>query len=147
MNAWLLLPPVLGAAFLCQAILNRQISESLGLATAVLINASVFVVVAAMVWLGTRWFPEYFPAFLKPGPSSLNVNAMLLIPGLCGFLFVFGGPWAVLKIGPSKTFVLLVGSQILLSVLVDMWLFDLQVDWTKWLGAGLAVAGAVLFTL
>jgi uncharacterized membrane protein YdcZ (DUF606 family) len=51
---------------------------------------------------------------------------------------------ALHHIGPSRTFVLLVGSQILLSVVADQWLFGADPSWTKWLGAGLALAGAVL---
>lgn len=144
MNAWMLLPPILGAAVLCQAILNRQVSESLGLATVVLINAGVFFAAAALLWLGTRVMPDVFPDFLKPGSAGLDARASLIVPGLCGFVLVLGAPWALQKVGPSKTFVLLVGSQILLSVLADKWIFDLDPAWTKWLGASLALAGAVL---
>ncbi len=78
--------------------------------------------------------PELFPAFLRPGAAGLDVNATLVVPGLCGFVLVLGAPWAMQNVGPSKTFVLLVGAQIVLSVLADKWIFDLDVAWTKWLG-------------
>lgn len=147
MNAWMLLPPILGAAVVCQAILNWQFSESLGLATAVLINAGVFFAAAAMLWLGTRLMPDLFPDFLKPGPAGFEANATLLVPGLCGFLLVLGAPWSLQKVGPSMTFVLLVGAQIVLGVFADKWIFDLDPAWTKWLGAGLALVGAVLVVM
>lgn len=88
--------------------------------------------------------PDFFPAFLKPGTAEFDVKATLIVPGLCGFVLVLGAPWALQKVGPSTTFVLLVGSQILLSVLVDKWIFDLDPGWTKWLGASLVLAGAWL---
>ena len=147
MNAWMLLPPILGAAVLCQAILNRQFGESLGLATAVLINATVFFAASALLWLGTRMMPDIFPDFLKPGTATFDANAALIVPGLCGFLLVLGAPWALQKVGPSKTFVLLVGAQIVLSVLADKWIFDLDLAWTKWAGASLVLAGAILVAL
>lgn len=144
MNAWVFLPPVLGAAVLVQAILNRQFSQSLGLATAVLINASVFFAAAAMLWVWTRIMPELSPAFLKPGAASFDVNASLIVPGLCGFVLVLGAPWAIQNVGPSKTFVVLVGAQIVLSVIADQLIFGLDPSWTKWFGACLALVGAVL---
>ena len=147
MNAWMLLPPLLGAAVLCQAILNRQFGESLGLATAVLINATVFFAASALLWAGTRLMPDIFPSFLKPGTGAFNATATLIVPGLCGFLLVLGAPWALQKVGPSKTFVLLVGAQIVLSVLADKWIFDLDLAWTKWAGASLVLAGAIFVAL
>lgn len=147
MNAWMFLPPILGAAILCQAILNRQFGESHGLATAVLINATVFFTASAMLWAGTRMVPDIFPNFLRPGTAAFDATATLVVPGLCGFLLVLGAPWALQKVGPSKTFVLLVGAQIVLSVLADKWIFDLDLSWTKWAGASLVLAGAILVAL
>jgi len=147
MNAWLFLPTLLAAAFLCQAILNRRISESLGLASAVLINASVFFLAALLLWVGTRLVPELFPDFLKPGDGEFEAKVAWIVPGICGFLWVLGAPWALQNLGPSRTFILLIGSQIVLSVLADKWVFDLEPGWTKWLGAALALAGAVLVAL
>lgn len=147
MNAWMFLPPLLGAAVLCQAILNRQFGESLGLASAVLINATVFFAASILLWAGTRMAPDIFPSILKPGTPAFDAKATLIVPGLCGFLLVVGAPWALQKVGPSKTFVLLVGAQIVLSVLADRWIFDLDLAWTKWAGAGLVLAGAILVAL
>jgi transporter family-2 protein len=144
MTAWLLLPTVLGAAMLCQAILNRQFSDTLGLANAALVNATVFFAATSALWLATRVAPASFPGFFKPGAAGFEASPALLAPGLCGFLLVVGAPMALHHIGPSRTFVLLVGSQILLSVVADQWLFGADPSWTKWLGAGLALAGAVL---
>lgn len=147
MNPWLLLPTLLAAAFLCQAILNRRLSESLGLAGAVLVNASVFFVAAALLWTATRLIPGLFPDFLKPGDTGIDAKAVWIVPGVCGFLWVLGAPWALQNLGPSRTFILLVGSQIVLSVLADRWIFDLEPGWNTWLGAVLALAGAVLVTM
>lgn len=146
MSVWIFLPPLLGVTVLCQAILNRQFSESLGLATAVMINATVFFIASALLWISTRMMPELFPEFLKPGAAPLDATLTLVVPGLCGFLLVLGAPWALQKVGPSKTFVLLVGSQIIASVLADRFVFGLELDWTKWLGSAIVLLGVLLVT-
>jgi len=69
------------------------------------------------------------------------MNAWVFLPPL------MGAPWAPQKIGPSMTFVLLVGSQIVFGVLADRWILGLELAWTKWLGASLALLGAVLVAI
>lgn len=145
---WNLLPLLLGGAVLLQGILNRRFGQSWDLSVAILINGKVFFALCLILFALSRLLPaESLPGLLRPGQGEISLKPIHFIPGLCGFLIVFGIPVALNILGPSRTFVLLVGSQIILGVMAEKWIFDLPVTNLKLLGAGLALTGAVLVSL
>lgn len=144
-------PVILGVAVVLQGILNRKIGSTIGLSTAVLINALVFVVLSGALFGLSYLKPQIFPEFLRLPPSPLKSALadggaplwLYWIPGFCGFLLVLGVPFAIHAIGPSKTFVVLVSAQIAFSVLLELAVQSQLNPW-KLLGAGLAMVGAYL---
>ena len=145
------IPVILGIAVVLQGILNRKIGGTIGLSTAVFINALVFLILSAALLATSYLKPHLFPEFLRvPSVSWKNAleqsNTSLWlywVPGFCGFLLVLGVPFAIHSIGPSKTFVVLVSAQIAFSVLLEIAVQSELNPW-KLLGAGLAMAGAYL---
>lgn len=144
MSVWILMPVLLGAAILTQGLMNRGLATEMGLGLAVLINSAV-VLAAALIVMIIAWTQILpLPSWLQSVASPVGWRWGFLVSGLCGFFIVLGIPLALEKIGPSKTFVILVGAQIVLGVLADRWLFDQSLSWNKIVGASLTVLGAVL---
>ena len=148
MSIFLLLPLFLGMAVVTQGALNRRISAELGLTWTVFLNASLFFLVSLALLLATKYVPQMLPEYLRVDQFSANkLKWWFLIPGFCGFFLVLGVPWSLQINGPSKTFILLIVAQILLSLVLDKFVFEATVSATKLAGAALALAGAILVAL
>lgn len=145
MNLYLVLPLFLGFSVVTQGILNRKIAAEWGLPSTVLLNAAVFFILSGILFLLTRVFPEYFPDYLRVHQFNLQkTKYWFLFPGMCGFFLVLGVPWALQNIGPSKTFILLIVAQTVLSVMADKWIFHTEVSMMKLVGSIVALMGALI---
>lgn len=140
-------PFILGALTVVQSVMNRSLGVKYGWPVAGMINntfgflfAGLLVLILAVIFSGKgisrvdEWHWWYF------------------IPGCFGMLFVMGIPLAVHQIGASRTFVLLVASQILFGLLWDLWstpAVDGQwpVSPIRILGVGLTLLGAVVVSV
>ncbi len=147
MGFYYFLPIALGVTVLTQGILNRQIGAAWGLSTAVLINAAVFFLLSAGLFLLGKYWPGVLPEFLRYRDAGTGFKMTFLIPGICGFILVLGLPWALQNIGPSKSFLLLIASQILASLITDQWIFSQPVPAMKWLGGAITIVGAAVVVL
>jgi len=144
MNPYLLIPFALGVSVVIQATLNRTMGLQYGLAAAVTLNAVVFFVLSLGFYAIAKYTPTIVPEFWRIRPSSEAFSWTYLIPGLCGFFLVIGLPWAIQNLGPSTSFLLLIASQIMMSLGLEFF----QQGWTlsgpKLVGALLVIIGAVL---
>lgn len=136
----------MGLTVIVQGTLNRQIAESWGLSAAVLLNASIFFITSLGLLLLAKFGGELVPEFLKI-KSAQDFKWWYALPGLCGFLLVLGLPWGIRELGASKTFVLLVSSQIVLGLIWDTFVYNAHPGLTKMCGAGLAILGAIISIL
>ncbi|HZH04735.1 MAG TPA: DMT family transporter [Myxococcaceae bacterium] len=147
MSSFSLIPVLVGAAAVIQAVLNRQLGQRWGLAFSVALNAAVLLVASATLLGVSRWAPARLPSFfLAPiGPRSFPL--WFFLPGLLGLSIVAGLPWSIERAGAAVTFVLLIASQVVVSLVWDAAIEGRPVSWVKAAGALLVIAGAVMTTL
>ncbi len=143
MNPVLLIPLCLGAAAVFQATLNQQIAGRWGLASAAMLNVSMAFACALVMWLycvmnGIRG--DMLRASFEPAAF----RAWWVLPGVFGFGIVVGLPWAVAKVGALPTFVSLVAAQMVTSALWDRYVSGVPLNFSRVLGAVLAVASVFL---
>lgn len=143
-----LLPLFLGLTVVTQGTLNRRVSADWGLASTVFLNATVFFVVSLLLIIALQVSPQLFPDYLKIQSFDLaKFKLWFLIPGLCGFFLVLGVPWSLQVNGPSKTFILLIVAQIVLSLIVEKFFFAGNPSVMKIFGAVIAMVGAVIVSM
>jgi transporter family-2 protein len=147
MGLFFLLPVFLGMAVVTQGHLNRDISLSLGLPTAVAINAGVFFVFSLLFYVVVRVSPDFFPDFLRVRTGMRSIPLWYLIPGICGFVLVLGLPWAFNNLGSAKTFILLVAAQVLFSLVWDFFISEIPLSKPVFAGAALTLVGASIAVL
>lgn len=144
MNAATFVAVAAGLAVGLQGAINRMVSQTWGLATAVLINNLVFFVLGLAFYFGIRTYPESFPIFFRPKGSGALQALWPLLPGLLGFIIVSGIPLAISRLGALKVFVIIVALQILVGILWDFFMEGLPPTPIRATGAALVVLGAFL---
>lgn len=143
MNSWILLPIFLGLCVVLQGVLNRDIGETWGLGSAVLLNAFIFFICALIIFIWGKWAPDSLPSYLRY-IENREIKWWYVLPGICGFFLVLGLPWSMKNIGAPRSFILLITVQIVCSVLVDRFVYQGAFNMLKFAGALLAIAGSVL---
>lgn len=139
---------LVGVASVLQGGLNRQFSEQWGLPGAIFINAIAFLAASLIYWFYARYTGVQLPVALADKAGSFeNFKYWYVIPGILGFFFVLGVPWAIAKIGALKVFVGLVTAQLIGGLMWDMWVENIPLSWPRVLGAALALAGVVVASL
>lgn len=137
----LLIPFILGGLTVVQSVLNRSVGLKYGWSVAGVMNNAIGILLALVVT------GVIFAFFSGRGVNRIDEwHWWYLIPGCIGMLFVMGVPFSIQQIGASKTFVLLVASQILFGLLWD-WMSDVTVNGLRLAGVILALAGAVMVSL
>lgn len=137
MNSWIsFLPAILGVVVVLQAGLNKKISASWGISGAVLLNALVFFVIAAVTY--------FFVPNMKGNIELKSFNWWFLVPGALGCILVFGGPMAIMRWGAVHTFILIISAQLLASLIWDSQIEGMPVSTMRIAGIALAWIGAVL---
>jgi len=144
MNSYLLLPLLLGVSVVVQATLNRQLGSQYGWATAVTLNAVVFLVLSLGFLLIAKYTPALIPEFLQDRKPTDSFHGSYLIPGICGFFLVLGLPLSMQFLGASTSIILLIAAQILFSVAQEAWTVGLMPSLWKSFGAILVLAGSAL---
>ena len=147
MIIWYLIPVSVGLCIVMQGILNKQFSLAYGLATASLLNALVFAVVAFVAFVIAQRFPLILPDFVPPKLSHYEFRFWHLVPGLCGVVIVSLTPWCIRHLGAAQVFVLVVSAQIVFSALWDYWVHGMVFSPQKLLGLFLVTGGALLYSL
>lgn len=133
-----LLPAAIGAFAVFQGVLNKRVTESWGLAGAVFLNATVFLVGSAAYFLWSERSQYSFASTFKP---------WFLVPGFCGLVLVTGIPYSISKWGALQTFIVIIASQVVVSAFWDYWGEGIGFTTYRWVGAAVALVGAWLTTL
>jgi bacterial/archaeal transporter family-2 protein len=144
MNLYFFLPLALGVTVLSQATLNRALALQWGLAAAVTLNAAVFFVLSIGFLLIAKYTPSVVPEFWRFQQNPQNFQWYYLLPGLCGFFLVLGLPWSIQNLGASTSFLLLIASQIISSLLFEHFHEGTHISFQKLIGALLVMIGAYL---
>jgi len=145
MKALILLPIVLGGIAVIQAGMNKTIAQTVGLATASLINGCVFALCALLVFLMTYLAAGAFPEVIGfPHARGLTFKGWYLLPGLIGFLLVFFLPLVIMKTGALPVFLGVIAGQIVAGMLWDAYFEKIPIDAVRIAGAVMAFAGATL---
>jgi uncharacterized membrane protein YdcZ (DUF606 family) len=144
MNPYLIFPIAIGLSVVLQGTFNREMAMNFGLASAVLLNAAVFLLVSIALFAVGKFSPQFLPDFIQPRSSDAPFSLVYLLPGIFGFFIVLGVPWSLEKLGPSDTFLFLIISQILLSILLEAYRSQNLPAGMKMTGAALVILGGVL---
>lgn len=148
MSLWLMIPVVLGFTVVLQGALNRRIGGSWGIPSAVLLNAVVFLSLSFLFFLLGKSGHSILPDFMKSsGHNQESLAWWYLLPGTCGFLLVFGVPVSLQQIGATKTFLLLIVSQVFFSLVLEKIMTGEMPSQMKMAGAVVALLGAALVAL
>jgi transporter family-2 protein len=139
-----LAPAILGVLVVLQAGVNRKLASQWGLTSAVLLNALVLFILAALLFILCLWKPEFFPKNLRSSIDFKNFRLWFLLPGLMGFCLVIGGPFAVARWGAVQTFILVISAQLITSLIWDFQVEGLGISYMRLLGIALAWSGAFL---
>lgn len=136
-----LIPIVVGFMAVLQGGLNRKLALDWGLGAAVYLNCLVFFVLGSVFIVALKFAPHAFPtpfriqSFLKP------FEWWQLLPGIFGFCLVTGLPYAIAKLGATKVFLSFVVSQIIVSILWDIYAENIEFHWMKLTGTALCLLG------
>ena len=145
---WLFIFPMfLGVAAVLQGGLNRQISDHIGLAGAVVINNIVLLGFALILYAVSMQKPAWLPDVFYNKASMLEFKWWYIFPGLMGYSLVAGVPWAISKIGALNLFVGLVGAQMVASILWDYYFENTPITMLRIFGAVLAFSGVFVLSL
>jgi transporter family-2 protein len=146
MNGYLLIPLAVGAMTVLQGTLNRQMSESMGLGSAIFLNSVVVVALGSAFYALVRAQPSWLPAIFAGSPDLSRVAWWMIVPGIFGFCIIAGIPWAISRVGAARVFVGIVVAQLVVSLLWDALVAGQPVTLARGGGAALAVVGVILAT-
>ena len=146
MNGYLLIPLAVGAMTVLQGTLNRQMSESMGLGSAIFLNSVVVVALGSAFYALVRAQPGWLPTIFAGAPDVSKVAWWMLVPGIFGFCIIAGIPWAISRVGAARVFVGIVVAQLVVSLLWDALVAGQPVTLARGGGAALAVIGVILAT-
>lgn len=139
-----IIPLFLGALAVLQAALNRKILTHLGLSYAVILNATVLLVIASVFACVLRFGPSGFPPEFRGKLALDQFRWWFIVPGCCGFFIVSGVPWSLSKVGALTVFVSLVAAQVVASALWDAAFEGQPLSPTRIAGGVLAIGAVVL---
>ena len=145
MNFVWMVPVVVGLAVVLQGGFNRQVSAHWGLATTVLVNGIVFLVVSLLLWGAMKLRPDFLPReFLPPEQGGAVAVWRVILPGVFGVVIVTGLPWAITRMGALGAVLVLLVTQLVVSMVWDAVVEGVPVQPLRVVGAALALAGAWL---
>jgi bacterial/archaeal transporter family-2 protein len=144
---WLLLPVLLGISGVFQNGLNRHLMIHWNLNSAVFFNNIVVLTVGLGVWALCYALSDHTPQILSPKAAFTRFEWWYFLPGILGLFFVIGTPYAIFKLGALKVFVLLVATQIVVSLIWDTLSEGRGLSPLRLSGAALALIGAVIVAL
>lgn len=111
-------PIIAGISIVLQGALNRNSTTHMGLASAVFLNALVFLFFSGIVWGLFKWN-------LISGNSQASVDSLAdfqwwyILPGIFGCLIVFSTPLAIEYLGANSAFAIIICTQLLASLAWD----------------------------
>lgn len=139
MNLTYILPLLVGMAGILQGGINKNMSDTLGLAHALLLGNFFVLIYTFLLYFGVMKTPEFFPDFFRVKTHLLSFKWWYLIPSICGFIIVLGIPVGISQLGAVKVAVLIVAAQMVTSIVWDIFVEKLPINTMK--------ATGVLFSL
>tara|TARA_Y100000590_G_scaffold338884_1_gene386226 strand:- start:1496 stop:1942 length:447 start_codon:yes stop_codon:yes gene_type:complete len=140
-KVFLILPILIGFSAVMQGVLNRFIAKDWGFAKAVFFNNSMSAVFAGIFLSVVLIFPQFFPAGFKQQGEAGAFHLWYLIPGFLGFFLVMGIPWALTRMSALEVFVIMILSQLVVSLFWDTYFESIDLSLNRILSlvfAGLA---------
>lgn len=137
----------LGLLSVWQGGLNRQISDGKGLSMTLLINNSVLIIVAVMIFMAAKLFPAQTPEVFKIKQESSGFSWWYIFPGIMGYMLISGVPYTIGKIGALQAFVFIIAGQMVAGLVWDRWVEGIDLDLPRLASAALAIAAAFVSTL
>lgn len=114
----LIFPILAGLCIVLQGTLNRHIATQIGLVSAVFLNACVFLLFSALLWVLVKY--EVIGGIpLLTARSIDGLRWWDFLPGICGFLIVFSTPLAIGYLGANLTFAVIICTQLAVSLIWD----------------------------
>lgn len=147
MNLALLIPLALGALGILQGTLNKEVSNTIGVAQTTFISSIATLLFCIPLYYTVKFYPQYFPEFFHVKAPFTTYKWWYIFPGLFGVFIVAGLPLAFSKLGAVKVTVGLIAAQMIASVLWDTFIDKLPMAWPKLLGMGFAVLSVVFITM
>lgn len=145
MNLMWTVPVIVGLAVVLQGGFNRQVSMQWGLATTVFVNGIVFLVVSLILWGVMKLRPGVLPReFLPPEAAGSVAVWRVILPGVFGVVIVTGLPWAITRMGALGAVLILLVTQLVVSMVWDLIVEGVPIQPMRVVGAALALAGAWL---
>jgi transporter family-2 protein len=145
MNFVWTVPVLVGIAVVLQGGFNRQVSAGWGLANTVLVNGLVFLLVSLLLWGAMKLRPGFLPReFLPPDAGGAVALWRVILPGVFGVVIVTGLPWAIGRMGALGAILVLLVTQLAVSMVWDAIVEGVPIQPLRVAGAGLALIGAWL---
>lgn len=78
------------------------------------------------------------------GAGPIQLNWKTLLPGLCGMAIVVGTPIALMHLGAALTFSIVIATQLILGILIDVVMDGKPLSWPLLGGSVIMFAGVIL---
>ncbi|MCI8950800.1 MAG: DMT family transporter [Lachnospiraceae bacterium] len=130
-----------GALMSIQGVLNTEVTKQSSIWT-----AAGFVQLSAFLLCGIMWF---FSGRQPIGALWQVEPKYMLLGGLLGALITYTVIRSMDSLGPAQAALLIVVSQIIVAYGIELFGFfgveKAEFEWKKLLGAGIAIAGIIIF--
>ncbi len=143
MTLKLLLPLLAGISIVIQGTLNKTSANQLGIASALLLNSLILLVIAIGFWLLMKY--SVLSGFGET--SSLHFSDLKwwqYLPGILGFVIILSTPLAIQHLGANLTFALIICTQLIISLLWDSLAQKAWPNLISWLGIAVMVSGVLI---
>lgn len=139
-----LLPFVIGMVTVLQSTLNKKISMSEGVASAVFINSTLILIISFVFFLLQKNSIISLPEGLRSESLFAFKKWWVIVPALCGFTIVMGFPLSLTRLEVAQVFVLAIAGQCVAGLLWDTLIDGHPFQALKTLGVFLTLIGALL---
>lgn len=146
MNAAIIVPIIVGICTILQSGLNNKVSGDWGLSKAVFLTCLLTVFISGLFMLIVKATPQSFPSILHLKGGIGDFKWWWLIPAFFGVTIVIGLPYAFFKVGAVNTIITMIASQMITSVLWDIYVEKLPINTMKSLGVLFALISVGLVT-
>lgn len=140
------LPIIVGVSIVLQGTLNRNSATHIGLASAVFLNAVVFLFFSAGFWALIKFNIISGNAIASINPFT-DFHWWQILPGCFGFLIVFLVPLAIEYLGANLTFAAIICTQLLVSMIWDFWAHKTTPTLMSLVGVAIMIAGLAVLML
>lgn len=142
----ILFPIIIGAVGILQGGFNKKISATMGVAQATMLGSILTFIMSIGFYMYVKSNPSSFESFVQVKASLFTFKWWYVFPAFFGIIIVAGLPIAIAKLGAVKMTIALVGAQMVTSVLWDIFIEKIPMNFQKSLGALLAIISVLLVT-